>query len=262
MKSLILPLLLFASSIAACSSEEAPPAAATPDRTPLTTTSEQPPAPAAAAAPFAPLTSRSRAGGAAGGSPIVAPGATFTLPDDWISEPPSSNMRLAQARIPGAAGEGQLTVFYFGAGGGGGLESNLSRWIGQVQIDSGTQPHRASFDSGGFRITWIEVQGTIKPSTMGPGPSEPQPGSRRGSEAAHGLPVMGLRGLPAVPRVVGLHGDERPQGAQERAFGLIPEDLVERVPCLLDLAHGDAHERDPLYGGGRIPGRRRPVHRY
>ena len=164
MKSL-LPILLLT---AACSSEPAPAPA------PPADAAGQPAAPPADAGQFAPVTSRSPAGG----TPIAAPGAIFTLPAGWISEPPSSSMRLAQARIPGAAGEGQLTVFYFGAGGGGGLESNLSRWIGQVEIDAGTQPSRESFDSGGFRITWIEVQGTIKPSTMGMGPTEAQPGSR------------------------------------------------------------------------------------
>ncbi len=178
MKSLIPLILLFTASIVACSSEEAPAPIAPPAGT-----SEPPPAPATTEQ-FAPLTSGSRADGGgmvAGdgdGSRIVAPGAIFTLPGSWIAEPPSSSMRLAQARVPGAAGDGQLTVFYFGAGGGGGLESNLSRWLGQLQIDAGTQPLRESFDSGAFRITWIDVQGTLKPSTMGMGPGEPRPGAR------------------------------------------------------------------------------------
>ncbi len=121
----------------------------------------------------------SRSGGGGDGSTITAPGAIFTMPADWISEPPSSGMRLAQAKIPGPAGSGQLTVFYFGPGGGGGLESNLSRWIGQVEIDAGTSPSREEFDTAtGYRVTWIEVEGTIKPSTMGMGPSAPQAGSR------------------------------------------------------------------------------------
>ena len=172
MKRYLLPVLLAAACVAACSSEDAAPAPAPP-----TATSEQPPASPAPGA-LAPVTSRTPAASAGGGAQIAAPGAIFTLPADWPSEPPSSSMRLAQARIPGAGGDGQLTVFYFGAGGGGGLESNLSRWIGQVEIEPGTEPRRESFDAGGFRITWIEVEGTLKPSTMGTGPREPQPGSR------------------------------------------------------------------------------------
>ncbi len=174
MKNYLLCLLI-AALATACSSEQAPAPSAD---------SGSPPSTSPSADGFAPVTSRSDSsdqsgnGAQSGGTPIAAPGAIFTLPAGWISETPSSSMRLAQARIPGDAGEGQLTVFYFGAGGGGGLESNLARWIGQVELAAGTQPRRESFESGGFRVTWIEVEGTIKPSTMGMGPSEPQPDSR------------------------------------------------------------------------------------
>lgn len=182
MKRHLLCFLLIAAGLAACAGEEAPATAPQADI---------PPPPASAPAPgtdsLAPVTSRSGDGSPqGGGTPIAAPGAIFTLPAGWISETPSSSMRLAQARIPGAGGEGQLTVFYFGAGGGGGLEANLSRWIGQVELDAGTQPRRETFDSGSFRITWIEVEGTIKPSTMG-GPTEAQPGSRMLAAVVEGL---------------------------------------------------------------------------
>ncbi len=124
-----------------------------------------------------PLTSRSQvAPETLDGSAIVAPGAVFDLPAAWRSETPTSSMRLAQAAIPGEAGDGQLTVFYFGPGGGGGVEANLQRWVGQ--IDATGEPSRQTFDQGAFRVTWLEVEGTLKPSTMGVGPTEPQPGSR------------------------------------------------------------------------------------
>ncbi len=177
MKNYLLCLLIIATSATACSSEQAP--APTPPADSGSTPPSSPPADN-----FAPVTSRSGSNGQGdsgsqgGGTSISAPGAVFTLPAAWISETPSSSMRLAQARIPGDAGEGQLTVFHFGAGGGGGLESNLARWIGQVELAAGTQPKRETFESGSFRITWIEVEGTIKPSTMGMGPTEPQPDSR------------------------------------------------------------------------------------
>ncbi len=170
MKRFLLPLLLAVTCATACSSEDTPPPA------PPAANAQQSPPPADPEA-LAPVTSRTPAGNP-GGAEIKAPGAVFSLPAHWMSEPPSSSMRLAQARIPGAGGDGQLTVFYFGAGGGGGLESNLSRWIGQVELEPGSEPRRESFDAGGFRVTWIEVEGTLKPSTMGVGPTEPQPGSR------------------------------------------------------------------------------------
>lgn len=116
-----------------------------------------------------------------GGDPdvIVAPGARFRLPERWQRETPSSSMRLAQARIDGPGGPAQMTAFFFGPGGGGGVDANLERWIGQVDT-AGTsdEPRREHLTRGDFAITWVEVAGTIKPSTMGVGPDVPQPDSR------------------------------------------------------------------------------------
>lgn len=139
---------------------------------------------------FEPITSRSGdAAGTEGGMPteiepatgtaIQAPGVAFNLPADWRNEQPSSNMRMAQASIPGESGDGQLTVFYFGPGGGGGTDANIDRWVGQMELDPGTLPRRIRMDlDGGLVAHWVEVEGTLKPSMMGVGPSEPQPGSR------------------------------------------------------------------------------------
>lgn len=107
---------------------------------------------------------------------IVAPGARFRLPASWQRETPSSSMRLAQARIDGPGGPAQMTAFFFGPGGGGGVEANLERWIGQVEATR--EPRREKLERGDFEITWVEVEGTIKPSTMGVGPDVPQPASR------------------------------------------------------------------------------------
>ncbi len=176
MRHSIFSALLAVTALAACSTEDpSVPAASQAAGSPAAETQPANSTPAAQdpASDFAPLTSRDRSGG---GANISAPGADFTLPAGWISEPPSSSMRLAQAKIPGDAGEGQLTVFYFGPGGGGGVEPNLQRWIGQVELDA--EPQRESFTHGAFTITWVDAVGTLKPSTMGTGPTTPQPGSR------------------------------------------------------------------------------------
>ena len=168
------PTLILATILVACSSDEpAVPDAAAPPAPDTTEVAAPNPTPNPDSAPFAPITSRDRG---ATGSQITAPGAKFTLPGTWISEPPSSSMRLAQARIPGPAGDAQMTAFYFGAGGGGGVESNLQRWIGQVE--AAAEPERDTFSVGEFTVTWVAVAGTIKPSTMGTGPNTPQPNSR------------------------------------------------------------------------------------
>jgi len=101
----------------------------------------------------------------------------FALPAPWVKEPPSSGMRLAQAKIPGPAGPAELAIFYFGAGGGGTADANIERWIGQIDQPA-APPKRGSFATHGLGVTWVEVAGTMKPSTVGMGPATAQPGSR------------------------------------------------------------------------------------
>lgn len=165
-----------------CSRPASPPAAqANPGAPPAPTApgAAAPANPVAAAAPAAPH------GGGAGEKALSADGATvttptfrFDLPAAWRREQPSSGMRLAQAVVPGKAGPGELAVFHFGAGQGGGVESNFERWLGQVEQVQGSAPERGDFAVEGFKISWIDARGTLLPSTMGSGPATPQPGFR------------------------------------------------------------------------------------
>lgn len=121
-------------------------------------------------------TSGAAPAGAAQGAASGA-GIRWDWPEGWQTEPPANNMRLAQAVIPSDAGAGDMVVFYFGPGGGGGTEANIERWIGQMEVEG--EPEREEFSVGdGYEVTWVEISGTLKPSTMGSGPSEPQPDSR------------------------------------------------------------------------------------
>jgi len=194
--------ILALSALAACGGEApATDSAPTTEESPVATTAQGPPpvevpgkeaaTEPTAGATFQPFSSRDHRGGSPGtsnaiptasangveGVQIIAAGAVFTLPSPWRSEPPSSSMRLAQASIPGPGGDAHLTVFHFGVGGGGGVESNLQRWAGQVEVAPGSAPSRDSFDSAGLAVTWIDVQGILKPSMMGTGPTTPQPDS-------------------------------------------------------------------------------------
>jgi hypothetical protein len=100
----------------------------------------------------------------------------FDLPAGWQPQQPSSNMRLAQAVIPGSGGSGELAVFYFGPGGGGTVDANIERWINQME--SADHPSPETFEANGYRVTWVDVHGTLKASSMGMGPSSEQPDSR------------------------------------------------------------------------------------
>jgi hypothetical protein len=159
---LTIPMLLL--PLAACNGgEEGPP----PDVTAQTP-------PAAQGAP-APMSSR---GEPVGGEQPQEGSVQFDIPGNWQQQPPANQMRVAQATIPGAGGPGDLVVFYFGPGGGGGVEDNIQRWIDQMDPAPGSNLQPESFDANGFRVTWIDVSGTLKPSNMGTGPATEQPNSR------------------------------------------------------------------------------------
>jgi hypothetical protein len=191
----LLPLLLL--GLAACSNREggslpengqstapAPASAPSPESVPVPAADASNAASSAdtsnaGSASLGPISSHGEPVGA--GSAGEAQGASidFDLPSGWQSETPSSNMRVAQATIPGSAGPGTFAVFFFGPGGGGGVDANIQRWIGQMEPAPGTAPQPESFATAkGFKVTWIDVAGTIKPSTMGTGPTTEKPGSR------------------------------------------------------------------------------------
>ncbi|HEX9942686.1 MAG TPA: hypothetical protein VGG03_11755 [Thermoanaerobaculia bacterium] len=136
-------------------------------------------APPAGEAPVGPISSRGQVvgeGSAAAPDAQSAGTIDFDIPEGWQAQPPSSSLRVAQAVIPGPGGPGDLAVFYFGPGGGGTVDANIERWIGQME--STEQPKRETFETNGYRVTWIDVRGTLKPSQMGMGPATPQPNSR------------------------------------------------------------------------------------
>jgi len=106
----------------------------------------------------------------------VAGSIDFDLPSTWQSQPPSSDMRLAQAKIPGPGGLADFAVFYFGPGGGGPVDANIERWVGQME--GGGKPAPENFVTNGFKVTWVDAKGTMKPSQMGMGSPTAVPNAR------------------------------------------------------------------------------------
>lgn len=198
----VLTLLLLAGA-AACGGDEPAPEG------------EPPPGSAPGVSPVAPISSRDATPppGAPGpgaeapsGDPIQ-----FALPSGWQQEPPASTMRMAQASVPGPGGPAEMAVFHFGPGGGGGVEANLERWVGQVEGDA--EPERGSFESGPYRVTWVTVSGTYDPGGMAMGPSEPQPGWRLLGAVVEG------EGGPFFFKLTG--PDETVEAAREDFFTLL-----------------------------------------
>jgi hypothetical protein len=92
-------------------------------------------------------------------------------------------MRRAQYRIP-AAGDaegGECAVFYFGAGQGGDVQGNIERWAGQFTTADGgpAQAKVTEVETGGLKVTRVELAGTYHPTAMGTGggSASPRPGS-------------------------------------------------------------------------------------
>ena len=184
---MLLPLLVL--SLTACGSKEsAAPSESTATNAASTTApvaapTAKDPMPAGAAqtgaAPIGPLSSRGETVPQGGAPAAESAGLDFDVPANWQKEAPETGMRLAQAIIPGPGGPGQLAVFFFGPGGGGSVEANIQRWIDQMEPAKGANPKPETFQTGkGFKVTWIDVTGTLKPSSMGMGPAKEQPGSR------------------------------------------------------------------------------------
>ena len=96
----------------------------------------------------------------------------WTAPPDWRSVPPASSMRRAQFAVPGAAGDGELAVFYFGQGQGGDLDENLRRWHGQFERTD-APPTRESRTVEGLRVTITSATGRFNAGGMGT-PSGPR----------------------------------------------------------------------------------------
>lgn len=132
------------------------------------------PAPSPAAEPAPAETTVASDSDPSAGAELDIAGIRFRLPAGWTNEQPSSPMRQGQASIPGSGGDGQLTIFFFGPGGGGGVDANLSRWVGQM-TDAEGEPAREQFESGDLLVTTVRQQGTLRASTMGTFPSTDQP---------------------------------------------------------------------------------------
>ena len=90
----------------------------------------------------------------------------FVGQEGWVSEQPSSNMRLLQFRLAGAEGEDDLEfVVASWPNGVGGLESNLDRWVGQVGVSGRaadlSSEQRWTEDVRGFTVTTVYLKGKV-----------------------------------------------------------------------------------------------------
>ncbi len=107
------------------------------------------------------------------------------MPKSWAASDVKNSMRLATYDIPAAAGDkekGELAISTF-AGGGGGIEPNLARWIGQFS-EEGRKAVVKKGKAGENEYYIVDITGTFQKSVGPP--------VLRKTEAAPGYRMLGM----------------------------------------------------------------------
>ena len=106
---------------------------------------------------------------------VKVAGMNFTTPEAFQADEPSSFMRKAQLKVGEGKEAGEIVFFHFGAGGGGGVDANVKRWLAkfqepQDQINAKTEKTKA----GEVPVTIVSADGTLN---VGPprGPADYKP---------------------------------------------------------------------------------------
>lgn len=109
------------------------------------------------------------------GQPVTVAAVTFTPPSNWKSLGASGMRQAVYAYGPtnGESDSATMIVFYFGPTGGGGVQDNISRWLGQMSgadgSDVSASAKQTSFDVDGMKAHWVEVSGVYNGSMGGGG---------------------------------------------------------------------------------------------
>jgi hypothetical protein len=136
----------------------------------FTTAQAQEPAPATPAAPAA-----------AAAEPLKVGEFTFKAPDPWKTK--GTPRPMSQGGFSLLTADGTKTIdadfYHFGAGEGGAIEANVSRWKGQFQPAEGTEAikfERKQYTFGQRKATLVFIKGTFLSGGMFAAKT-PQPGS-------------------------------------------------------------------------------------
>ena len=90
----------------------------------------------------------------ASGGPRDYSGITYNIPASW-SEIPNQTMVDSKYLVPTSKGELELTLTSMG----GGIDSNIGRWVGQIRQGPGDSPKSESIEVDGLEGTLIDVRG-------------------------------------------------------------------------------------------------------
>ena len=113
-----------------------------------------------------------------------AAGLRFSVPRAWTRVPASSDVRAAQWRLgraPGDPEDGEIILFFAGAGKGGGTQENVDRWITQFAQPDGRPSRETAVVTkrsvNGLEVTAVDLAGTYR---AGPSSDGPLPPPKRG----------------------------------------------------------------------------------
>ncbi|MDX1953179.1 MAG: hypothetical protein SFY81_13440 [Verrucomicrobiota bacterium] len=87
---------------------------------------------------------------------------TFNAPEKWkVVQLPPGGMRKAQLEVPSGEKKAEVVFFHFGPGGGGGVQANIDRWLGQFkepkdQIKAQTE----KVEANGKKVSYVQAEGT------------------------------------------------------------------------------------------------------
>ncbi len=114
---------------------------------------------------------------------LVASGLGYEAPAEWVPKPSPSSMRVAQWELLGDDAPAEVVIFYFGEGGGGGVDANLDRWFGQFeQPDGSSTREKATITErsvNGLELTIVDMRGTfVAPVRPGAPQRNHRPGQR------------------------------------------------------------------------------------
>ena len=107
------------------------------------------------------------------GTSVELAGVSFTPPGIWTDFGPSGMRKASYAYGPleGDTDSATVTVFYFGPTMGGSVEANLDRWIMQMAMTDGSDPHQAAsneiIELSGMKAHLLKIKGTFNASTGG-----------------------------------------------------------------------------------------------
>jgi hypothetical protein len=106
----------------------------------------------------------------------------FTVPAGWVEEERTSSMRVAQYRLPKAAGDTEdasVVLYYFGQRQGGSAAANIERWVAQMKQEGGDSSKKEDLEVNGLKVTTVDVAGTYVAETApGSGTFLNKPGYR------------------------------------------------------------------------------------